>query len=70
MYCTEAGHMMGVTPFGWLFQLAILVIFFLIIYWIFKGSKTSDNAMEILKKRHAKGEISRKEFEKLKKDIK
>jgi putative membrane protein len=33
------------------------------------GVRTGSNAMDILKERYAKGEISRDEFESMKKDI-
>jgi len=66
----------GIMGFGWLFQIIILILFFAVIWWIFKNSgsfgfKSSSNesAMDILKKRLAKGEISRKEYEELKKEI-
>ena len=58
---------------GWIFQIAILVLFFLVIWWIIKGNKfgfsSSESALDILKKRLANGEISQKEYEKLKKEI-
>jgi putative membrane protein len=34
-----------------------------------RGSKAGESAMDILKKRYAKGEISKSEFEEMKKDI-
>jgi len=34
-----------------------------------KGRKTGDETLEILKMRYAKGEISRKKFEQMKKDL-
>lgn len=64
--------------FGWIFWLAILAI----IIWIGvtvtrnlqKSGSTQDptqteSPLDILKKRYAKGEISREEFEQMKKDI-
>ena len=68
--------MMGYGYFGlgWLFQILILILFFLIIWWMLKSSgsfgfRTSESAMDILKKRLAAGEIDTKEFERLKKEI-
>ena len=58
---------------GWIFQILILVLFFLVIWWIIKGNKfgfgSDEDALGILKRRLAKGEISQKEYERLKKDI-
>ena len=59
---------MGVHPYNWVFQLLILVAVGLIIYWVFKGNK-KDSAMDIVKKRYAKGEITEKEFKKIKKEL-
>ena len=59
---------------GWLFQILILVLFFWVVWWIIKGNKFgfgsgNESAADILKKRLAKGDISQKEYEKLKKEI-
>ena len=59
---------MGVHPYSWVFQLLILVAVGFIIYWVFKGNK-KESAMDIVKKRYAKGEITEKEFKKIKKDL-
>jgi len=76
--CTYHGHM---TPWGpmhyglggivlWLVIAAIVVV---IIVAIVGGSKTStegrETPLDILKKRYAQGEISKQEFEKMKKDV-
>ncbi len=67
--------------FMWLFPMIILV--FLIIIGVLMYSRSSrhyppesrtprnaeDSALEILKKRYAKGEISKEEYEQIKKDI-
>lgn len=61
--------------FGFLFQLLIFVAFFLIVWWVIKNHHgfgkgfSSEEPIDILKKRLAKGEISKKEFEELKKEI-
>ena len=69
---------MGGMWFGWLFW---LVIIGLIIWGVFAVINSSRNrsqgqhfpqgndAMDILKKRFARGEISKEEFERMKKDL-
>lgn len=66
------GHMggWGFMMFFWLIILAVLV------YGIFSfsrnrggGAQTGGKALDILKERYARGEISREEFERMKKDI-
>ena len=66
----------GYMGIGWIFQIAIFVLFFAVIWWLFKSSgsfgyKCRDNetALDILKKRLAAGEINQKEYQKLKKEI-
>ncbi|MBI4144524.1 SHOCT domain-containing protein [Candidatus Woesearchaeota archaeon] len=58
---------------GWFSQLLILVFFFLIIYWLLRcntfGFHSDESASDILKKRLAKGEISRSEYLRLKKEV-
>lgn len=76
--CAYHGHM---TPWGpmhyglggivlWLVVAAIVIV---IIVAIVGGSKTStegrETPLDILKKRYAKGEISKQDFDKIKKDI-
>jgi len=58
---------------GMLFWIALLVALILLIIWLYKkvaGQATiGGSALEILKKRFAKGEITKKEFETMKKEI-
>ncbi len=61
----------GWMMFPWLFFLTLFVLAFL---WKSRSSSGSSQdepgtALEILKKRYAKGEITRDEFEKMKQDI-
>lgn len=73
MLWENQGWTMG---FGWIFMIIfwILVIFGIVylIQIISKGSKKEDTetALDILKKRYAKGEITREEFEGMKNDLK
>ena len=63
---------MGSFGFGWLFQLLIFAAFFLIVWWLIKGSpgiRSNESAKDILQKRLAKGEITVKQYENLKKMI-
>ena len=73
-------HMMG--GFGWMWLMPIFWIVFIgLIIWAIvafvRGSSGSrgqdaskmDSALEVLKKRYARGEISKEEFEEKKKDL-
>jgi putative membrane protein len=60
--------------FGWIFWLVILVV----VIWAviqFKnrknntGQSAGESSLDILKKRYANGEISKDEFDKMKKDL-
>jgi len=57
--------------FGWIFMILFWVIVIYIVVALVKkaGSGEKDTAEDILKKRYARGEISKEEFERLKKDI-
>ncbi|MCJ7458186.1 MAG: SHOCT domain-containing protein [candidate division Zixibacteria bacterium] len=70
-------HMWG---FGWLGMIIfwIVVIFFiaLVVKWLLQQGRSEprspaqeENALEILKKRYARGEINKEEFEQKKKDL-
>jgi len=62
--------------FGWIFMIVFWALVILgVIYFVrlyaggSKNSKSEESAIDILKKRYAKGEISKEEFEARKKDI-
>jgi len=50
-------------------NLIIILLLVLIFYWLVRGSRTNETATDILKKRYASGEIDKKTFEQMKKDI-
>ncbi|NIM89422.1 MAG: SHOCT domain-containing protein [Candidatus Aminicenantes bacterium] len=67
----EHGFMGG---YMWIFWIAVIVGLVFLIKWIVqqnKGTeiKMDENALEILKRRYAKGEIDKQEFEQKKKDL-
>ena len=78
-------HMVRPAPFmgfGWIFGIIFWVLIFLLIVglvrWYLKDNgsdeedddeESSNRALDILKERYAKGEISSREFEKMKKEI-
>ena len=69
------GHMMY--GYGWLLWLIILIFIGVTLYYVVartrgaapSGRSTSETALDILEKRFARGEISKDEFEEMKKDI-
>ena len=68
-----AGSMMGWFG-GGIMMIVFWVLFIALIVWLVrefggKSSKSSSNALDILKERYAKGEINKEEFELKKKDI-
>ncbi len=80
----EPGEMMddfGGDTFGWLFMLPMclfplgfLVLLVVGIVWLVQArgridSRESETAIEILKKRYAKGEITKEEFDQMKIDL-
>lgn len=72
MYWGGYGCGMG---FGWIFMIILWALLILGIVYLIqniaKGSRKEDNEMpiDILKKRYAKGEITKEEFEKMKDNL-
>ncbi len=63
-------HWLGMTLF-WLVPIALVVFFvFGLSHWTVKSdNKNDETAIEILEKRFAKGEISKEEFLRMKRDL-
>ncbi|MBU0968498.1 MAG: SHOCT domain-containing protein [Proteobacteria bacterium] len=67
------GYGMGM-GFGWVFMIIFwgLIIYLALSFWKRNDrgdTRTKETALEILKKRYARGEISKEEFERMKKDL-
>ena len=74
MHYLGFGH--GFMGAGWLFQMIILILFFLILIWILRGTNnfgyrmdSKESAAEILKKRLVNDEITSEEYKRIKKEI-
>jgi putative membrane protein len=72
------GHMMGYGNYGGMFMWLILIILAgVVIYFILNRGRRSgtpaepkqESPVEILKRRYANGEISKEEFDRIKKDL-
>ncbi len=72
------GWGLGYGLFGWLmmllFWILIIVGIVLVVRWFMdqgklKGSSREETALDILKKRYARGEIDKEQFETLKRDL-
>jgi len=65
------GHMFA-APWGWFWILVFIVFVVVLASWIFGrtgANRAGESALDILKKRYAKGEITREEFNRMKNDI-
>jgi putative membrane protein len=69
------GHMMGYGYGygGMLMWIIFIVIFGVLIYFLMQSAKgrgrVGETPLEILKKRYAKGEITKEEFDRMRKDV-
>ncbi len=76
MWNYYGGNMMGWGFDGWFMPFMMIVFWFALIalvVWAVRGFRgrghSHGHAMEILKERYAQGEITKKEFETIKKDL-
>jgi putative membrane protein len=71
----SGGYGWGWTLFGSIFMILFWAAIILLIIWLYKQIRgpqeaaRTESALDILKKRYAKGEIDNKEFEEKKKDL-
>lgn len=71
MFWGNHGFMGG---YMWFFWILVIVGLVFLIKWVFQQNRPSDqkpeeNALEILKKRYARGEIDKEEYEQKRKDL-
>lgn len=61
----------GMGGFGWIFMIIFwgAIIYIIVSFLKKNNSNEKESAEEILKKRYAKGEISKEEFEQMKKQM-
>ena len=63
----------GMGGFGFLFMILFWIVIIWAIYWFIQQmisqQKPQKDSLEILKERYAKGEITKEEFENMKKDL-
>ena len=60
---------MGMTMFHGFWMFIFWIILFFIIFSLFSKDKENQSAIDILKKRFAKGDITKEEFESMKKTL-
>jgi len=57
---------------GWLMWLILVILVVIVIYFFVrtqKGGSVRETPLEILKKRYAKGEITKEEYDRMKRDL-
>jgi putative membrane protein len=55
--------------YGWILQIAVFIMFFLVVLWLIRGQRSDQSPSEVLKSRLARGEITKQEYHRLKKEI-
>jgi putative membrane protein len=55
--------------FMWLIPVIVIIIAFYLILQAQKGKATRETPLEILKKRYAKGELTKEQFDQMKRDL-
>jgi putative membrane protein len=70
------GHMMGYWYYGGFMWLILLILLGAVFYFLLRTAKLKDpgnsfteSALDILKKRYARGEINKEEYDQKKKDL-
>ncbi|MBM3172641.1 MAG: SHOCT domain-containing protein [Chloroflexi bacterium] len=61
--------MMGGFGWGWFMPIGMILFWGLVILPSSGSSRELDSALEVLKRRYARGEISKEEFEEKRKDL-
>ncbi len=69
MQMMDYGSMSGWGILIWIFWILVIVGLALLINYLLERRGGQESALEVLKKRYARGEITEEEFEKKKKDI-
>jgi putative membrane protein len=75
-YMGGYGHMMNSWTGAFIMGIALLILIGVLVYLLFRssgkgtfGSVSHETPMEILKKRYAKGEVTKAQFDEMKKDL-
>jgi len=64
------GYMHGYGgPFMWVFWILLIAVIGAAVYFVLLKNKERESSMDILKKRYARGEISKEEFERIKDEL-
>jgi len=68
--CKSRHTLWGVVPRFLIWDALIIIAVIVIFYWLTRGKRAcGESALDVLKRRYAAGEISRKEFLSMRKDL-